>query len=305
MKAPIVLFVYARPEHTRKTVGALLSNFGVEEHDLIVFSDAAKTAEKASLVNEVRDYLVSVSGFRSVRIICQAKNLGLAGSVINGVTETLLRYDRIIVLEDDMVTSPYFLSYMNEALDKYEADERVISVHGYMYPVQGPLPETFFLRGADCWGWGTWRRGWKLFNADAGFLLDEILRCNLTKEFDYGGAYRYSRMLKQQVEGEIDSWAIRWHASAFLADKLTLYPGRSLVRNIGIDNSGTHCGDDERYDVLLDASPVSLDTVDVVLSERAYTQVKAFFKKAQSPFWVRVFSFLRKSSNYLLTRRVA
>ena len=157
-----------------------------------------------------------------------------------------------------MVTSPYFLKFMNEALEFYRDEEKVISVHGYMYPVKAKLPETFFLKGADCWGWATWKRGWDLFEPDGKKLLEEIRRRNLQKDFDLGGTYPYTRMLGDQIAGRNDSWAIRWHASAFVLDRLTLYPGRSLVHNIGTDDSGTHCEETNVYDTEVAAAPVKV-----------------------------------------------
>ena len=131
-----------------------------------------------------------------------------------------MRCDKVIVLEDDLVTSPHFLQYMNDGLGIYERDDRVISIHGYSYPVHGKLPETFFLRGADCLGWATWKRGWDLFEDDGQRLLNELERRNLTRSFDFDGSYPYTQMLRDQIAGSNSSWAVRWYASAFLRDKL-------------------------------------------------------------------------------------
>jgi glycosyltransferase involved in cell wall biosynthesis len=294
--APIVLFVCARLNHTRLTVDALLNNPGAELSDLIIFSDAAREEEKQANVDEVRAYLKTITGFRSVTIHHRTYNFGLAKSIIEGVSEALKEYDAVIVLEDDLVTSPYFLSYMNEALEKYAEDDRVVSIHGYIYPVNQSLPETFFLRGADCWGWATWRRGWANFNPDGQHLLDELKRRKLIGMFDFNGAYSYSKMLKAQIKGRNDSWAVRWHASAFLADKLTLYPGRSLVHNIGNDGSGTHCGDDISYDLLLSSSPIDFTNIEVQPSAQAQAAFEAFFRKVKGSFASKL---LRRSKKML------
>jgi hypothetical protein len=139
-----------------------------------------------------------------------------------------------------MVVSPDFLAYMNAGLALYAGDEQVVSIHGYVYPTRDALPDTFFLRGADCWGWATWRRGWAVFDPDGAALLARVEAAGLQRDFDLDGAFPYTAMLRDQVEGRTDSWAVRWYASAFLADKLTLYPGRSLVLNIGLDGTGTN-----------------------------------------------------------------
>jgi len=241
--SPIILFVYNRPWHTRQTVEALKQNELASESELFVYSDGPKNAQAEPLVKEVREYLKTVDGFKKVTIIEREKNYGLAANIIDGVTNIVDEYGRVIVLEDDLVTSPGFLRYMNEGLDMYENEEKVASIHGYIYPLKHPekLPETFFIRGADCWGWATWSRAWKYFEPDGQKLLTELQSRKLMKEFDFGGSYPYTRMLKDQIEGKNNSWAIRWYASAFLRGLFTLYPRYSLVKNIGMDGSGTHC----------------------------------------------------------------
>lgn len=291
--APIALFTYARPEHTRRTVQALLANANAVNHDLIVFSDGPQSAGQQHKVSEVRAYLTKITGFRSVTIYERDKNLGLSRSIIDGVGQVLSKYDRIIVLEDDIVTSPNFLSYMNNALDKYEKDERVISIHGYIYPVK-LLPETFFLRGADCWGWATWKRGWNLFNSDGEVLLNQLRRSGLIDLFDYNGGYQFSEMLNEQVKGLNDSWAIRWYASAFLANKLTLYPGRSLVCNIGNDGSGVHCPENSIFDIELSSEPIELNDIDIVESVAGREILEQFFKKNKPSLTIKIKIFLKK-----------
>lgn len=302
MKSPVALFVYARPDHARRTVEALLNNPDAPDSDLIIFSDAAKTSDKSAVVQEVRCYVDSVQGFRSVTVYRRPFNFGLAKSIIEGVTQVLSEHDSVIVLEDDLITSPHFLAYMNDALTRYANDDRVISLHGYMYPVSDPLPEAFFLRGADCWGWATWRRGWALFNPDGQFLLDELRRQKLLNAFDFNCAYGYSAILRGQISGKNDSWAIRWHASAFLANKLTLYPGKSLVHNIGNDSSGTHCGTSTALDVDLVTSPIDLSHIQVEPSEKAAKAIEHFFR-ARQPMLKRLLSrVLRKQDYFMLTR---
>ena len=279
--APIVVFTYNRPEHTLRTLNALLMNPLANESDIIIYSDSARTANQNKAVDEVRSYLSELAGFRSIKVIHRDKNFGLAESIIQGVTEVLQQSEKVIVLEDDMVVSPHFLKYMNEALEQFVDDDRVISVHGYVYPVDIELPEAFFLPGADCWGWATWRRGWALFNSDGQYLLDELVRRHLIQEFDYNGAYPFLNMLKDQIKGENDSWAIRWNASAFLAGKLTLYPGRSLVHNIGTDSSGTHCGDLDNMDAKLSETKIKLNNIAVESSPTGREAFENFFRQSQ------------------------
>ncbi|KKP37069.1 MAG: hypothetical protein UR23_C0008G0002 [Candidatus Roizmanbacteria bacterium GW2011_GWA2_32_13] len=285
MLSPIVLFVYNRPEHTQKTVESLQKNFLAEESDLFIFSDGPKNDLDVVKVQEVRNYIKKISGFKSTAISEKDKNLGLANSIISGVTDIVNKFGKIIVLEDDMISSPYFLEFMNEALDIYGNEKKVISIHGYIYPIKNKLkeklPETFFLKGADCWGWATWKRGWNLFEPDGGKLLRELEERNLLHEFDFNGSYPYSNMLRRQIAGQNDSWAIRWYASAFLRDKLTLYPRESLIQNIGLDNSGTHAGNSYLKETALVKEKIEISRIPAEENVTAKKILARYFKSAK------------------------
>lgn len=245
--APIILFVYNRPWHTGQTLAALAKNDLANDSDLIIYADASKNENHIKEIEEVHALIDNVKGFKSIQIIKQQVNLGLSHSVIKGVSETINKFGKVIVLEDDMVTSSVFLNYMNAALDKYENNEDVICIHGYNYPVKPELPSTFFLNGADCWGWATWKRGWDLFEQDGNYLLNELKKKKLIYQFNYNNTFDFERMLKNQIAGKNDSWAVRWYASALINNKLTLYPGKSLIQNIGLDNSGVHSKNDLHF----------------------------------------------------------
>jgi hypothetical protein len=275
--APIIVFVFNRLPHTRQTIEALQQNEGAGRSHLFVYSDGPRSADDTATVRSVRDYIREIRGFREVSVIEREANLGLSRSVISGVTEIVSRYGRAIVLEDDMVTSPYFLKFMNDALDLYQDDEKVISVHGYTFPVKKALPMTFFLRGADCWGWGTWKRGWDLFEPEGALLFAELRQRKLERSFDHDGSYPYTKMLEDQIAGNNDSWAIRWHASAFLKDKLTLYPGKSLVYNTGLDASGTHCTASHVYDTSVSQKPVRIIRIKIEEDPEARKIVREYF----------------------------
>lgn len=290
--APIALFVYNRPDHTARTVQALGANEGASDSDLFVFADGPRSESDADAVGSVRRYINEITGFRSITVIERAKNVGLANSIISGVTEVLKKYDRVIVLEDDLVTSRFFLRFMNEALEHYKDDDRVASAHGYVYPVKESLPETFFLRGADCWGWACWRRSWQLFEPDGSRLIAELERQRLTRRFDMDGSYEFMQMLRDQVAGANNSWAVRWHAAVFLENKLTLYPGRSLVRNIGNDLSGSHGIGTTIYDVDVTTNPVPVGGIPVEESQPARNAFIAF--RRQGPNWARPRRFLSR-----------
>lgn len=281
--APIVLFVYNRLWHTQQTVEALKRNPGAANSMLFVFSDAPATPENDPLVAQVRNYLKAISGFASVTIVERERNYGLASNIIAGVTEITNHFDRVIVMEDDLLTSPFFLTYMNTALDIYETQEKVISIHGYTPPIKGTLPDTFFLRNADCWGWATWKRGWVIFEPDGKKLLNELHARRLVRRFDFDGTIGYTSMLLNQTLGRNQSWAVRWYASAFLREKLTLHPGRSLIRNIGADNSGTHRGDSHIMDVDI-AETINLYEIPCSESEYAWQEMKIFYASLKLKF---------------------
>ena len=288
--APIVLFTYNRPVHTRQTIDALLKNEYASESDLIIFSDAPKNDVAEERVRQTRIYLKGITGFRSIKIIERTENMGLAANIIDGVTQVVNEYGRIIVLEDDLLTSPYFLRYMNEALSMYEHVDEVISVHGYVYPVKKKLlPENFFLIHTDSLGWGTWKDKWVYFNPNGEELLRQLVQRGLLRQFNFDGSYNFARMLKRQTRGRNDSWAIRWYASAFLENKLSLFPGRSLVFHNGGDNTGTNCVYESWLDVDLSDSPINLrpqlPLIESIEARHAYVD---FFRSLRIPIFVRI-----------------
>jgi len=296
--APIVLFTYNRPWHTRQTIEALQKNHFASESELFILSDAPKTEKDEPRVREVREYLKTIKGFKKIEIIERDKNWGLANNIIDGVTKIVNEYGKIIVLEDDLVTSPYFLKYMNEGLEIYKEEERVASIHGYVPPLPNPekLPETFFLKGADCWGWATWKRAWDYFEPDGKKLFTLLKERGECYKFDYNGSYPYTKMLKDQIKGKNNSWAIRWYASAFLNDMLTLYPRKSLVKNIGLDYSGTHCGSTKIFNVEITYEDIILKKVPIEVNKEALKQFEIYYKSSLSgskTFLKKILSILK------------
>lgn len=277
--APIALFVFRRPEHTRLVIEALLLNKEADESEIYIYCDGPRGVQDFDQVFEVRKYVRSVRGFKAIHIIEREENYGLAKSIIYGVTELLEKKESVIVLEDDIVTSQYFLNFMNNGLEKYKLDPRVASIHGFVYPVEQKLPNNFFLRGADCWGWATWRRAWQKFNQNGIELLSKLKINDLIDDFDFHGAYPYSKMLINQIKGQNNSWAILWHASMYLENMLTLYPGRSLVNNIGHDDSGTHSGITNKYDSITSKEPIDIENIKVEVSKNAYIAFENFMRK--------------------------
>ncbi len=290
--APILLFVYNRPEHVVRTVEALQRNTLAAESELFVYSDAAREEKDKEMVELTRAFVKSIGGFKSVTVIEREENHGLARNIIDGVTSMVERYGRVIVLEDDLITSPYFLQFMNDALETYKDEPRVGHIQGCDFTKDPDLPETFLIKWTGSWGWATWERAWKHFNPDGKALLAELEARGLTHRFDFNGKYGFTRMLRRQIEGKNNSWAIRWNASLFLKDILSLNAGRSLVQNIGFDGSGTNCGGGGLYtsDLHMEAlkvekiSPIEENESARRCFERYYYRTNNFRAKA----WRRI-----------------
>jgi hypothetical protein len=296
--APIALFAFNRPSHLQQTLMALAECSQAQDSDLTIFCDGPRSEQDMSSVEQVRGIArtwADSGALGHVTIIEQPTNLGLATSVISGVTTILSESDTVIVLEDDIVVSPDFLRYMNDALALYHDEPAVVSIHGFTMNVARPLPQTFFLRGADCWGWATWRRGWEIFEPDAQLLLDQLDRSGGVTDFDFGDAYPYRDMLERQVKGNVDSWAVRWYASAYLANKLTLYPGKSLVRNIGQEGSGTHSMERVSHSVLEERFEFPLQKIIPLESAEAREAFQEALAKDQEPRWRVVLRHLKPS----------
>lgn len=293
--APIVLFVYNRPEHTRRMIEALRANRLAPRSRLFVFADGPKNDGAWPAVDEVRRYVASINGFASVEVTARDENRGLAASVISGVSQVVEEFNKVIVLEDDLLTSPYFLDYMNEGLELYKEDGEVASVQAHMFPLKGSiLPQSFFLPVTGSWGWGTWSRSWRLFNPDAKYLLGEIRRRGLSCAFDLNHSYPYTRLLDQQVAGKIDSWAIRWYASTFLLGKMSLFPASSFVKNAGFDGSGVHCGrsDPEHFNTSIVSNYTELGRVSPKINERILEDFQKSLGKAS--WGMSLFSKLKR-----------
>lgn len=286
--APILLFVYNRPEHVRQCIASLQANELAAQSPLFIYSDAAKTPESREDVQQTRQFIRDIDGFASVTIIEREQNWGLARSIIDGVTTQVNHFGRVIVMEDDLIAAPYFLQFMNDALETYKDEPRVGHIQGCDFTQDTSLPDTFLIKWTGSWGWGTWDRAWKLFNPNGKELLQQLEERNLTHRFDFNSTYGYTRMLRRQIEGKNNSWAIRWNASLFLADILSLNAGRSLIQNTGFDGSGTNCGGGGLYDSTLWLNPLPVEKLSPIEENekareafvRYYHRTNCFMAKA-------------------------
>ncbi|MXV17498.1 sugar transferase [Hufsiella ginkgonis] len=292
--APIALFVYNRPEHTRRTLRFLAMNQLAVESRLFIFSDGAKNGGDEDRVNEVRALARGAEGFRSVELIERPKNFGLAESIIHGVTELVKKYGKIIVFEDDLVSSPYTLRYFNDALELYKDTGKVMHIAAYMYPLKAAgLPETFFYRAASSWGWATWERAWNHFEPDIGKLVARFDNERI-KRFSIDGTMNFWKQVQEFRNRRNNSWAIRWYASVFLAGGLTLNPAKSLINNIGHDGTGVHSGVNDIYQVTVSEAPVTSFPTVIAEHPEAYAAIKSFLRTRKGSLWDRAVRFLRE-----------
>lgn len=251
--APVILFVFKREEHTRKCLEALNENENVQNHDLYIFADGARNEAEEEDVGKVRRLIREFEGqsrFHSVNILESDRNKGLARSIIGGVTEVINQYGKAIVVEDDLITSKDFLTYMDGALDYYEADEKIGSISGSTYPVKGLRNcqfDVYAIKKGECWGWGTWAEVWNQVDWSVSDFKQYMEDAKMRREFD-SLEYGLDKMLCNQMEGKIDSWAVRWCYHLFRRGLLTVYPKESKALNIGLDGSGTHCSQDFNLD---------------------------------------------------------
>ena len=246
--APIVLFVYNRPAHTRRTVETLRENHLATESELIIYSDGPKDISQGALVNEVRNYIKTIDGFKKVEIIEREKNFGLAKSIISGVTDVLSKYPKTIVLEDDLISSDRFLLFVNQALIQYSDDKRIFSVSGYSFPIK--IPSTYEYDGYCSYrsmssSWGTWENRWKHADWEVKDSPDFMKDREKQRSFNRGGD-DLSDMLKAQVLRGINSWSIIWDYTHFKNDAFCLCPVISKIFHIGFDGTGVH-GDNKLF----------------------------------------------------------
>jgi hypothetical protein len=277
--APIVLLVYNRLDLTKKVINALKNNPLSGESELYIFSDAPKNKKDVLGVKDVRKFIKTIKGFRKVHIVERENNYGVSKNLLSSVTEILKIHGKIIVLEDDDVPLKYFLKYMNDSLDIYKAEKNVGAVSAFVFPLGKGLPETYFLRFFSSWGWGTWSDRWKLFEKNGKILYNSIKKKNLTRPFNLNETYPFTRILRNQIRGNNDSWSVRWYASLFLNNRLTLFPKESLIENIGFGEKGTHCQNNWYDETNVYDKEITVKKIPFEQDEKAYIANQKYFKR--------------------------
>lgn len=280
--APIVLFVYNRLGHTVKTIESLKKNDMANQSHLFIFSDGPKDVSDTKMTDSVRSYIKNINGFKEVIILEQENNLGLAKSIINGVSQIINEYERIIVLEDDLITSPFFLKFMNESLIEYKDNKNVWGIGGYTYPINHTLKEDcFFAPYITSWGWATWKNRWHHFERNPTKLINNFDNQKI-QSFNLDNTYKFWDQVSANAEGKIHTWAVFWYATVFLNKGLVLYPKKSLVQNIGHDGSGISGDDTDLYRVDLANKPLNVLLNNISLNNDILKEVKKYLKNNKS-----------------------
>lgn len=278
--APIVIFAYNRPDHLRRTLEALAKNELASESVLYIFCDGSKegaSEEMREKVEATRALAKAVMGFKELHVVERPRNIGLKENIVGAVTEVVNRYGSIITLEDDVVTSIGFLRFMNDALETYKDEEKVMHISAYMYPHKGRLPETFFFPVPyPGGGWATWARAWKYYDDDTESVYNQWK--DRWEEFDVLGGDYLSKQLKANYNRTMKTWFVKWHAVLLSRKALTLYPHQSLTNNIGFDDEATNCYATNRFDVLNLASHVDVMKNPVKVNRKASRIIYDFYQ---------------------------
>lgn len=299
--APIIVFAYNRPEHLRRTIGALAANELAEQSILYVYCDGPKnnaSDDERKCIQEVRDYVRTIQGFLRVIIVEQSQNKGLDPSEIDAITEVVNKYGKVISVEDDLITNRYFLRFMNEGLSFYESDKRVYSIAGYVDAI--PFPTTYdkdifvSFRAESC-GWGTWADRWNQNEWDEHkYLIVQHPTKRRVRMFNRGGEDMYP-MLLDKLHGRTDAWDIRWAHTMYLHNGLCIRPLRSLVYNIGFDGTGVHsgvCSDDRvlaRTAPLFDNNDYNVYfEADIQVDKSVQKAIQTYFAQPSIPLWIRL-----------------
>lgn len=290
--APIVLFVYNRPQHTLKTLEALMQNELAEMSELFIFCDGPKadaTKQDLERINKVRELVKKKNRFKKVTIRESQVNKGLADSIVAGVTEIVNTYGKIIVLEDDIVTAKGFLKYMNKALDLYENEPRVMQISGFMVPSKIELKQTGLFRQPASWGWATWNTSWQYYDNQIDTLLNQFKEADVSR-FNIENTYHHYEELIKNEKGILKTWLIRWYASMFINDGLCLYPHKSLISNTGFGELSTHTKDKKMTKKIFNRSN-HVSSVQLVCKQKNITESQAYiyafkdFYKYQNYIW--------------------
>lgn len=281
--SPILLICYKRLTHLKATLEYLEQNENANRFELYIFVDGPKNKDVDETL-DVQRYIENYRGnFKKIYKTYRSRNLGLATNIIDSLTSVINEKNKAILLEDDILTSKYFLSYMNDALNQYENIGKVMHVSGYMYPLDtSNLNDTFFLNQASCWGWGTWKRAWKLLDTNEKQLLKQLNTNNKIDTFTFDGWSDFLTQLQMNIDGSINTWAIKWYASIVIHNGLCLHPKVTLTNNIGFDGSGENCKVSQKYITSLSGRKIEVNKLPLVESNLARQMMINYYKTSTS-----------------------
>ena len=282
--SPIIYFAYNRPYHTKKTLEYLKRNKLAKKSLIYIFLDGPKDKKSKNKVMEVKNIIENINGFKKKILIIRKKNFGLADNIIQGVTTIIKKHGKVIVLEDDILTSPYFLNYMNDALNLYQYEDKVAAISGYSYPITNKPGNYYFLKIGECWGWATWKNSWKKFEKNGKKLLKLLEKNNHISNFNFDNTYDFFKQLKNFCLKKNQSWAIRWYASIYLKNELTLFAPKSFVRNIGMDGLGTHSSMTKNFESELVKKYTKPKKIIIEESKYHREKIKLFFKRTNNKY---------------------
>ncbi|HTN20027.1 MAG TPA: CatB-related O-acetyltransferase [Pelobium sp.] len=261
---------------------ALMANELSKDSILYIYADGPKNflPELNAQIEETRVVLQKKQWCKEVHIITSEFNKGLASSIVDGVTEIVNKYGKVIVLEDDIVSSAGFLKYMNEALNRFQDDEKVMHVSGYMYPISEQIVDgTIFLKVMSCWGWATWKRAWQFYSDDLGYFIAQLDTPEKISKFNIKGNGPFYNQLLQNKDGLLNTWAVRWYSSWYFKNGTSLFPKTSLVKNIGFDGSGTHSRGGKNYVTNIKALEVNISQSGNTDEENGFLEkINSFYK---------------------------
>ncbi|MCS1314601.1 hypothetical protein NX035_08200 [Escherichia coli] len=295
--SPVVMFVYAKPEHTRKTIDALARNPEAIHTDLFIYSDAARSGKDDLDVQKVRSIVSNVTGFKSVSLCFRDENIGLANNIMDGVSKICEKYGRVIVVEDDIVTSPGFLAFMNSALERYADDRRVWHITGWNYPFPDSYQsdsDAYLWRLMNCWGWATWNDRWINFKKNPEELINTFSKEDILS-FNLDGAFNLWSQVEDNYNKKINTWAIFWYATIFRNNGLCLNPVRSLAKNIGFDGTGENCNTDDIYNTTLSSGFEGRWPAIVSEDKSALQEVKMFYISNTPTLTQRIINKLKRT----------
>lgn len=315
MLAPVVLFTYKRPVHTKMVLDALSNCDLIHQTDVIIYADGAKTTvtqKDREEIEETRKVLLEYkenNNFNNLELHLSDENKGIAYSVKKGAEKQLEKYGKVIIMEDDIVPQKGFVKYMNEALDKYENEEKVWGISGYAFPLKNEKlveQESFFLPVNCSWGWATWKSRWDKADLNVTSIFDRFEKNNVERENYNFGSYYYYEILEVLRDKKSDVWDALFQASMFLDKGMFLYPKRSLAKNIGFDATGTHCNEEDAFFNTTQIDYVNLENIPLTTNNEGRKQVeKAFREQFTKPsFLKRIQNKLDPNSPYFITKRV-